>query len=174
MREVIHPIDERYLLLVALYGNILPINDQRAAETLGIAVPFRDVVVVRDVLQFPHELSVRPANAFAMIRCKCADACSFEMLRENRFGKLSMIRTPPMAAIIASVPFQSVPRSLAVDIKTSARGASGRSSGSPFLRVNMLNGENMAYLCYQCTFLGARNGTLSKVDTGVQHKSFIC
>ncbi len=49
MCEVIHPIDERNLLFVALYRDILPINDQRAAETLGIAVPFGDVVVVRDL-----------------------------------------------------------------------------------------------------------------------------
>ncbi len=48
MCEVIHPIDERNLLFVALYSDILPINDQRAAEAFGIAVPFGDIVVVRD------------------------------------------------------------------------------------------------------------------------------
>lgn len=161
MCEVIHPIDERNLLLVALYGDILPIDDQRITETLRITVPFGNVVVVRDFLQFPHKLSVRPANAFAMISCKCADACSLEMLGENPFRRFAIIDAEPAMTIIAVKSSQSSSGSFSYDLKTMTKSTGRGSSRSPFLRVNMLSMGKMASTSYRSTFSGAQNETLS-------------
>lgn len=46
MRDVIYPVDEGNLLLVAFDRDVLPIHDQRASEALPVAVPGRNVVVV--------------------------------------------------------------------------------------------------------------------------------
>lgn len=72
-----------------------------------------------------------------------------------------MINTPPMTAIVTFVPFQASSRSFSMNEKTSTRRTSRSSSGSPFLRMDMLKSGKMAFLCYRLTILGARNGTLS-------------
>lgn len=161
MCEVIDAVDERDFLLIALHRYILSIDDQRTAESLGIAVPLGNVVVVRDFLQLPHELSVRSSNAFAMISCKCADACSLEMLGENPFGRLAIIDAEPAMTIIAVESFQSSSGSFSYYLKTMTESTSRSSSRSPFLRVNMVSIRKMASTSYRSTFLGAQNGTLS-------------
>lgn len=47
MREVIDAVDERNLPVVTFHRHELPIHDEKAAETFGIAVTEGDIVVVR-------------------------------------------------------------------------------------------------------------------------------
>ncbi len=72
-----------------------------------------------------------------------------------------MINTPPMTAIVTFVPFQASSRSFSMYEETSAQRTGRGSSGSLFLRMDMLKSGKMAFLCYRFTILGARNGTLS-------------
>lgn len=47
VRQVIDAVNERNLLLKAFHGYKLPIHDEKAAESLGIAIGKGDLVVVR-------------------------------------------------------------------------------------------------------------------------------
>ena len=95
MREVIHAVDERDLLIVAFHRHVLSIDHKRSTETLGIAVPLGDFIIVWDGGQFLHELSVRPADAFAIIRGKRTNAGTFQMRREHRFWRTAVIDAEP-------------------------------------------------------------------------------
>ena len=48
MRFVVNAVDQGDLLRVTLHRHVLPVDHQRTSEALGIAVPFGDLVVVRE------------------------------------------------------------------------------------------------------------------------------
>lgn len=74
VRDVVHAIDERNLLRIALHCNVLPIDDQRAPEAFPVAVPGRDVVVMRKSFQFSYKLPVGASDASPFTMSKRADA----------------------------------------------------------------------------------------------------
>ena len=79
MRDVIHPVDERNLLLVAFHRDVFPIDDQGTSEALPVAVPGGDVVVARQSLQFLHQPCVRRIKTAIDACGERPDARAFEM-----------------------------------------------------------------------------------------------
>lgn len=75
--QVIDAVDERNLLLVAFDCDVFSIDHQKPAEAFWIAVAERDLVVVRESIQFAHKRSVGRINAFADACCERARARAF-------------------------------------------------------------------------------------------------
>ena len=79
MGDVIHAVDERDLLVVALHRHVLPIDNQRASETFPVAVPSGDIIVVWQRFQFPHQCAVDATPTFAIVCCKCTNTRPLQM-----------------------------------------------------------------------------------------------
>ena len=109
MCQVIDAVDEGNLLLISFYRHKLPIHNQEAAETLGIAVGERDLVVVWEGIQLRHERSVRRINALADAGSERAGACAFQVCQEQWFIRSTVIDTEACTAIFAPVTLQSSP-----------------------------------------------------------------
>jgi len=83
------------------------------------------------------------------------------MERQNGFTWFPMVNTEPVFAVFATVAIDAPSGSFPRGLEAMAKRTGGGSSGSPFLRMNMLSMGKMAFPCYISTFLGAQNGTLS-------------
>ena len=164
VRQVINPEDEGNLPVVALHGHVLPIDDKEAAESLGIAVRERDVVVMRQSIQFRRQCSVGGINAFADSCRECAGTCAFEMQREQWFCLASVIDAETLPAIVAEVPLQATTRAFPLRCETAAVRTSKMAARSLFLGVDMFKVGKMASPCYRIIFSGTRNRTLSIVS----------
>ncbi len=137
MRDVVHPVDEGNLLLVAFYCHILSIDNERSTKALPVAVPGSDVVVMRDRYQLPYELSVRSSDALPFAMGKRANARTFEMQREDRLGWTAVIDTEISGAGVAVVAIDASSCAFFSRSQASAKVTGKMASGSLFLGVNM-------------------------------------
>ena len=162
--DVIHAVDERNLLVVAFHGHILPIDDQRAAEALPIAVPGSDVVVVWQSLQFLYQTCIGRIKTSIDACGERTDARALEMEIQERLLVIpSVIDIEPVSTIIAAVAIDATSRSFSVGVHAVAERTCRSSSGSLFLRGDMLKMGKMASSCYRVILSGARNRTLSSL-----------
>ena len=162
MRQVINAVDEGNLLLIPFDRDELPVNDQKAAEPLGIAVGKRYLVVVRQSFQFSHEASVSAVDALTDAAGQCADARTLEMRQKQRCFRLSIIDAETLAAILAAVALQSSAVTVSFRVKRVA-GFAGYMTASccVFLGVNMFKLEKMSITSYKLPFPDTQNRTLS-------------
>lgn len=107
--QVVDAVDEGNLPVVAFDCHILSIDHQKPAEAFGIAVAERDLVVVRESIQFMYERSVGRVNAFADAGRERAGARALEMQRQQRFCFAAMINAETLPAIVAEVSFETIP-----------------------------------------------------------------
>lgn len=112
MREVIDTVEERNFLLISFHGDELPINNEEAAESLGIAVAERHLVVVRQSFQLCHETPVGRIDALADLSGQRPNACALEMGQEQGCFRLPVIDTETLPAILAAVALQSSPMTI--------------------------------------------------------------
>lgn len=110
MRDVIHAVDEGNLLVVAFHRHILSIDNQRATESLPVAVPGRDVIVVRKRFQFSYELPVGATDAFLLTMGQRTDARALEMQREDWLRWTTVIDAEVAGAVVAVVTVDTSPR----------------------------------------------------------------
>ena len=137
MGDVIHTVDEGNLLLVALHGDVLPIDDQRASEAFPVAVPGCDVIVVWKGCQFPTKLPVGSSGTFLLPVSERTNACALEMQGEQRLGRSTVIDAEISGAIVAVVAIQASSRSFFSRSQALAKMTGKMASGSVFLGVNM-------------------------------------
>lgn len=107
--DVIHTIDERNLLVVAFYGYILPVHNQRTTEALPVAVPSRDIIIVGERFQLSYDLAVGAANTFVLPMRKRADTRPFQMQRKNRLRRTAIIDAEVAGTIVAVVAIDASP-----------------------------------------------------------------
>lgn len=79
MREVIDAVDERNLPIISFYGHEFAINDEEAAEPLGITVRKSHLVVVWQSFQFCRDAPVGCICSFPDVSGHRADARALEM-----------------------------------------------------------------------------------------------
>ena len=103
VRQVIDAVDERNLPIVAFHSNELSIDNKEATETFGIAVGERDLVIVRESIQFAHERSVGGINALADACSECAGARALEMCQQDWLFRRAVINTETCTAILAPI-----------------------------------------------------------------------
>ena len=159
--EVVDAVNERNLVVIAFHGDELPIDDEEATETFGIAVTERDIVVVGQCLQFGHNASVGCVDAFADSSGNRADAGTLQMQREQGLCFASVIDGEALPAIIAEVPSQAISRPFLLRAATATEFAEELASCSVFFGVNMFKVEKRATTSYKVPFSGTRNRTLS-------------
>lgn len=112
MRQVIDAVDEGDFSVIAFHCDKLSIDDEEAAESLGVAVAEGDLIVVRQGIQLFYNASVSAVRSFADVSCQRADAGTFEMRQQQRVFRNAVINAETLAAILAAVPFQSSPMSV--------------------------------------------------------------
>lgn len=161
MRQVVDAVDEGNLSIVAFHGNELPVHDEEAAESLGVAVAECDRVVVRESIQFARQRSVGRLNALADASRERTGACTFEMQRQQWFWFAAMIDTETLPAIVTEVSFETVPRTFPLRLQATAMRAGRMASCSVFFGVDMFKVEKVASCSHEVTFSGTRNRTLS-------------
>lgn len=153
MGGVINAVDEGNLPIESFHSNELPIDDETPTKSLGIAVPGSDIVVMRELLEFPHHSLVRRIETAIDPRRQRADARSFDVEIEERFFSFpAMIDAEPCSAIDAAIPFQTIACAFFAGMETVALLARRIAVRSPFLRVDMLKEGKMASLCYKILF----------------------
>lgn len=139
VRQVVDAVEERNLLLVALHGYVLAVHNEGAPESLPVAVPGGDVIVVGELLKLRNKARIRPIEASVDSRSERSDTRTLEVEVEERFCLFpAMIHAEPAPAIIAQVSLQSIAGAFPPGVEAST-GFAGNAvaSGSPFLRVNM-------------------------------------
>ena len=176
MGSVIDAVEEGNLLLVAPHSDVLPVHDDLSSETFPVAVVSRDIIVVRQCIEFLNEACVCPIEALPYSRCEGTDACAFEVKIEEGFLLLpTMIDAEVPMTIIAVVPIHTPSGSFPTRTKTAAEFACTVASMSLFLGMNMLEGEKSASVCRKHQKSGAQKETLSKRGMGenIRHIRFL-
>ncbi len=145
VRQVIDAVDERNLSIIAFHCHELPVDNQEAAETFGIAVGEGDLVVVWKGIQLFCETPVGCIDAFADLGGKCTDACSLQMLQEQCIVRRAVIDTETCATILAAISLQPSPRTIPFCVQALARfTGKTAASCSVFFGVNMFELGKMA------------------------------
>ena len=142
--QVINAVEERNLPFVALHRNVLSVHNERSSESLAIAVPGSDVVVMGEDCEFSNELPVSSTDALGGTACECANARAFEVQRQDGFGRLAMIGAEPATAIIALVAIDASPQAFLLRPEATAVWACEMASVSVFFGVNMFKGGKVA------------------------------